>query len=555
MSTQSAPTYGTLPPTPTPTPTPTPNQPSQGIIEEIESYLAGYVSFADPAYAFVIALWLAATHTWLSFDAFPYLVVTSATKRSGKTRLLELMSFIAACARSVAHISPAAMFHTIHNNKPTLFIDEAEAFSSPKSEFRPLMNTGYRRGQTVLRQSGGDTVEYETYCPKAFSLIGDVYDTLRDRSIVIAMRRGTPQQRFVFALTQQEGTVLREMLHEIVAAKSAEVYESIVAFGGLPFLTDRDEEIWTPLFVMCAILCPHRIEELTRAAVDIATAKTADAKKFTELAGQEKDVEEQEYAERLLLDLITVIGDRKQITTAEAILLLRAIPTAPWRKFRGTGLKDVIDGAMDIAALLSRFGVAPKMLRIAPKREKNSTARGYNRQELVEAADQAGVLGRNPATQPCEAKPAPTSGSEQVATLPPTEILEATPQVVAAPEPTSEPAVAKVQLGDHELPASVKVTVCPPVVNSEDEDPKVTARVHANISLAANKVQLPLKPEGNYTVRPAPFGGFGVYEIGTAVCLQWYPTEDDAWDAILAVSDLQQEAEEELVKDFLEGHI
>jgi len=37
--------------------------------------------------------------------------------------------------------------------------------------------------------------------------------------------------------------------------------------------------------------------------------------------------------------------------------------------------------------------------------------------------------------------------------------------------------------------------------------------------------------------------------------LQWYPTEDDAWDAILAVSDLQQEAEEELVKDFLEGHI
>jgi hypothetical protein len=87
MSTQSAPTYGTLPPTPTPTPTPTPNQPSQGIIEEIESYLAGYVSFADPAYAFVIALWLAATHTWLSFDAFPYLVVTSATKRSGKRSL------------------------------------------------------------------------------------------------------------------------------------------------------------------------------------------------------------------------------------------------------------------------------------------------------------------------------------------------------------------------------------------------------------------------------------------------------------------------------------
>jgi hypothetical protein len=373
--------------------------PAPDILKQIEAFLAAYVSFAESAYGFVIALWVAATHIWQTFDAFPYLVVTSSTKRSGKTRVLELCSFVAANARSVAHVSPAAMFHTIHTNKPTIFVDEAEAFSSPHSEFRPLLNTGYRRGQTVLRQNGGNTVEYETYCPKAFALIGDVYDTLRDRSIVLTMRRGAPPQRFVFVVAQQDGAALRDMLHEIVESKSAEIYAAMVAFEGLPYLTDRDEEIWTPLFVICQILCPDRMDELVRAAVDMATAKTADAKKFTELAAQEKVAAEQEYSERLLLDMISIVGDRQHISTAELIPLLRAIPTSPWRKFRGAGLKDGIDGAMDIAALLSRFGVSPKTLRVAPKGAKNSTAKGYTRQALLDAAQEAGLAtGRNVVT-------------------------------------------------------------------------------------------------------------------------------------------------------------
>jgi hypothetical protein len=351
-------------------------------IADLESYIRAYVTFTETGYALVLALWVVATYIWPAFDAFPYLVVTSATKRSGKTRLLELISFVASNSRLVANITPAALYRTIDAEKPTLLVDEAEMFSSAKSEFRSLLNTGYRRGQTVKRHDG----DYETYCPKAFALIGDVHDTLRDRSIVIGMRRGEPARRFVYATAKQEGAALREMISAAVSSKAEEIAEALRTFEGLSFLTDRDEEIWSPLFVLCRLICPDRIDDLTRAAADISAAKTARARRYSELGEQEDRAQEEEYAVRLLRDMLRVIGDQKQITTQEAIAKLRQIPTSPWRRFRGDGLKDGIEGGMVLSGLLSRFGVKSSTIRIAPKDAgTGSTAKGYKRDALLSA--------------------------------------------------------------------------------------------------------------------------------------------------------------------------
>ena len=361
------------------------------LITEVEAYIRAYVTLLDPSYALVIALWLTATHAWAEFDAFPYLVVTSTTKRSGKTRLLELLFFVASNSRMVADISPAALYHTIDAEKPTLLIDEAEKFSSANSEYRPLLNAGYRRGQTVKRHDG----DYETYCPKAFALIGDVHDTLRDRSVAIEMRRGEPARRFVYAAAKEEGAAVREKLTAAVSSKVQEIAEEVGGFGGLPFLTDRDEEIWTPLFILCRLFCPERLDELERTAADISAAKTAKAKRYTELGEQEDKAQEQEYAIRLLRDMVAVTGDRDQITTQEAIAKLREIPTSPWRRFRGDGLKDGIEGGMLVAGLLSQFGVKPTTIRIASKNVgTGSTAKGYKRDALLNAL--AGIDGVRP---------------------------------------------------------------------------------------------------------------------------------------------------------------
>jgi hypothetical protein len=353
------------------------------LIAELESYIRSYVTLAETSYALVIALWLVATHAWTVFDAFPYLVVTSATKRSGKTRLLELISFVASNPRPLVNISPAALYRTISADKPTLLIDEAEMFSSAKSEFRPLLNSGYRRGQTVRRHDA----DYETYCPKAFALIGDVHDTLRDRSIVIEMMRGEPTRRFVYAAAKEEGGALREMTNATVSSKAEEITEALCSFEGLPWLiNDRDEEIWTPLFVLCRLLCPDRLPELDRAAADISAAKTAKTRKYLDLGAEEERAQEGEYALQLLHDMLRLIGDRKQITTQVAIAELRDIPTSPWRRFRGDGLKVGIEGAMIVAGLLSRFGVKSSTIRIAAKNVgTGSTAKGYKRHALLNA--------------------------------------------------------------------------------------------------------------------------------------------------------------------------
>jgi Protein of unknown function (DUF3631) len=264
-------------------------------------------------------------------------------------------------------------------------------FSSAKSEYRSLLNTGYRRGQTVKRRDD----DYETYCPKAFALIGDVHDTLRDRSVVIEMRRGKVARRFVYAAAKEEGAALREIISAAISSKAEEIAEALRSFEGLSFLTDRDEEIWSPLFILCRLMCPDRIDELTRAAADLSAAKTAKARRYPELGEEEERAQDEEYADRLLRDMVLVIGDQKQITTQEAVAKLREIPTSPWRRFRGDGLKDGIEGGMVLSGLLSRFGVKPSTIRIAPKDAgTGSTAKGYKRDALLNALAEIDGSGR-----------------------------------------------------------------------------------------------------------------------------------------------------------------
>jgi hypothetical protein len=108
------------------------------IITKIDEYLRRYVAFPSDVYPLALALWTAGTHVYETFDAFGYLVITAATKRAGKTRLMELLSFLGARARHVADITPAALFAMIEEERPTLLIDEAERFATSQRIFEPL---------------------------------------------------------------------------------------------------------------------------------------------------------------------------------------------------------------------------------------------------------------------------------------------------------------------------------------------------------------------------------------------------------------------------------
>jgi uncharacterized protein DUF3631 len=346
------------------------------VISDAQAYVARYVTFDNSDYTFAAAMWTLATFLWPHFDAFPYVTITSATKRSGKTRFAEILGFMCSNPMPIAGMTPATVFRVIRDQQPTMFMDEAEILSSESATMmRAVLNAGYRRGQTIPRMGENGVEQWPCYCPKVFVLIGDVFDTLRDRSIIFRMKRAEAKVRFVYDHASAEGQSLRERMASLVEDNRAAIVDRYTRHAGLTFLADRDEEIWLPLFAICEVLAPERVKELQRVAADMSTDKTAESARYVNLLGAEKAAEDEEYAIRLLRDLLTVINGAKSVFTADALKKLHELPTGPWRKFRGAGLSD-----RDMPALLSRFKLEPTLLRIGKK-----VARGYKKADVERA--------------------------------------------------------------------------------------------------------------------------------------------------------------------------
>lgn len=353
--------------------------PAKDLVTRISAYLNYYMVFAEKGHDFVVALWCMMTAMWTNFDTLPYLHVTAATKRAGKTRLLELISFLATNSRSLVGATPATIFHYLKEEHATLLMDEIERLSSEAaSTMREVLNAGYRRGATVPRMKKDMVVEYPVYGPKAFAGIGDVYDTLRDRTIAIVLTRGEPANRFVYDEARASGNKLRDEMISTTAEQQNDVLDAYVTMR-LEFLTDRDEEIWLPLFALCKVFAPSRVEELKRIAVDMATIKTQKAAHHRDLAEMEDAAQDDEYARRLLTDLHAVMRG-KHVWSEQAVDALRNLPTAPWRKFRGDGIT-----ANNLADILGRFQVSPVLIKMQKR-----VARGYRIEHVTEALKHLG---------------------------------------------------------------------------------------------------------------------------------------------------------------------
>jgi hypothetical protein len=146
-----------------------------------------------------IALWIiltwvhevAATHS-------PILMVTSPEAECGKSTLLGLVGLLARrCLPSVG-VSPAALYRSIEKWQPTLIIDEADVAFVQNEDLRAVVNSGWTRGQGVVRCEGDDNEPrlFSTFCPKAIGLKGkQLPDTTASRAIVVELRRKLADER------------------------------------------------------------------------------------------------------------------------------------------------------------------------------------------------------------------------------------------------------------------------------------------------------------------------------------------------------------------------
>ena len=205
-----------------------------------------------------MTLWAAHTHAFDAFNCTPYLAISSPEKRSGKTRLLEVLELLVREPLPTANISDAALFRVIDARQPTLLVDEVDAIFGKKSqrdELRGIINAGYRRGATTHRMGGANNSTLQTfsvYCPKAFAGIGDCLpDTVVDRAIPMRLKRrtrGNAVERFRLREVQPEGHDLRDRLSSWLESCLDDLAESR---PGLPDeLDDRAQDVWEPLLAI-----------------------------------------------------------------------------------------------------------------------------------------------------------------------------------------------------------------------------------------------------------------------------------------------------------------
>ena len=325
------------------------------ILDDLRRFLCRFVAFPDPGQAEAVALGIVHSHAFDAAETTPRLSIQSAEKRSGKTRVLELLDLLVRSPVSTASITSAALFRIVAEN-PTLLIDEIDAVfharGSGAEDLRGLLNAGYRRGGGVIRSArkGSGTTRYKVFAPVVLAGIGNLPDTVADRSIAIRMKRraNEPVEKFRRRDIEGEATELRTRIGRW-ADENVDILATI-RLNMPESLGDRAADIWEPLLAIAA-LAGHDWPQRTEAAAIALSARatTDDRSPGVRLLEAIRDVLER--------------SGRAQIASAELALAVNEsdVPLGP----------EPID-VRDLAVRLKEYDIKPR-----PIRRGSEVFRGY----------------------------------------------------------------------------------------------------------------------------------------------------------------------------------
>jgi hypothetical protein len=369
----------------------------KSIFLRIRDFLTSYVAFSDERFADVCALWIMGTHVYQRFDSFGYLVITAATKRAGKSVLAELMAMLSHQSKMGSGLSASVMREYISKGN-TVFFDESEtANSEAAGQMRSYLNIGYRKGQMIpVRVSPTEIIEIPAYSPKAFILIGDVNDTLRDRSVVIEMVRvARPPQVYRYSAALEQAAEITgpidqygesHMHQEINASYKGEIFDAYE----IDVLQGREGEVWTTILSLAQAFCPERMDTIISCATDLASIKqTTEKRTFSAIRRDAETTASMDlFGDYAVRDLLSVFHRKEdRLSSADAIARMKEIPTSPWRTYKGTGLDADMLG--DLLSLHfpqnTKTGKRIKSIRIGKK-----IVRGFYRKDVEAAAKKIG---------------------------------------------------------------------------------------------------------------------------------------------------------------------
>ena len=337
------------------------------LLDELAGFVRRFVVMSE-AQADAAAVWIVHTHCFDVAEQTPYLAISSVEKRSGKTRLLEVLELLVARPWLTGRVTAAVLARKVDAERPTLLLDESDAAFKGEKEYaealRGLLNTGHRRGgkSTVCVGQGAEIgyKDFSTYCPKAIAGIGKLPDTVADRSLPIRLERRAPGEtadRFRRRDAEVDALVLRGALDSIEGLSS----RLDEARPDLPAeLDDRAQDAAEPLLAIADLAEGDWPARARRAVVELHGGR---------------EIDDESNGVRLLADVRGAFEDREadRLATADLLDALHRLDEAPWGDWYGKPLS-----ARSLAKMLRPYGVHSRTVRL----DDGATPKGFLREQF-----------------------------------------------------------------------------------------------------------------------------------------------------------------------------
>lgn len=333
------------------------------LLTEIETTIQRFI-ICNRETATAAALWVAMTWFVSVLTICPLAVISAPEKRCGKSTLLALLAWLVRRALPASNITPAALFRTVEAWRPTLLLDEVDAFLRENEDLRGLLNAGHTRYTAFVIRLVGDQHEpkrFDVFGPKLLAGIGKLHGTLIDRAVVLPLRRKLPHEnveRLRYAPPELFERLSRQLARfaddhaEAVRAARPEIPE---------ILHDRAADNASPLLAI-ADIAGGKWPAMARHALVVLSA--ADD---TESTGGE-----------LLADIREIFSAKgvEKIFSAELVKALVDDPEAGWNCYnRGRPITP-----RQVAKKLSEYSITPHLMKVC-----GDAARGYRLDQFQEA--------------------------------------------------------------------------------------------------------------------------------------------------------------------------
>jgi putative DNA primase/helicase len=386
------------------------------LITDLTTRICSHIAMAPEA-ALVTVLWVILT--WVHKQAVihsPILLVTSPEPNSGKSTLMGVLDYLAYRALSTVGVTAAALYRSIEKWEPTVIVDEADKLFINNDDLRQVVNSGWTRGQGVLRCDGENNEPhlFPTFCPKAIAMKGmKLPDTTLSRAVVIGMERKAPGEQTASFRCQDDAdfAALRRRLARYAIDNADALAKADPTLP--PGFENRKAANWRLLLAIGDTAGKAFGRKARAAAEKISGAVVVSSTGIDLLA----DI-------RKILEPLEPKGTepKEAISSAGLAVDLGSDPESQWSEF-GKARKPITQ--KQIAALLKSFGIFPRAVH-PPKLAAD--AKGYERIWFKDAWRRY----LDPETPPPSSDPEPAAEAKSASDT-------YTPDVSAHSDPSTRP--------------------------------------------------------------------------------------------------------------------